>query len=366
MKSLRISASIAMLAAGMFALQAPAADTTQPTAGQAASTTQPNDTREIDAIRHIQIAPDASSVVEAYAHARSVAPDSIAVSQAYIARLVSLGMPEMAESQARDLTTRAPDDGLAWAVVAYADSRHDNMRSALEEIATAAKKLPDDGFVQRTAAQLLAYHDKRVSEVSYPDTLENSLADMRNALTGKPEFDSTYRLSKQAYAAAPTTGPVTIGRYTYTPPDTTYDNGGPRVTYDDSYNGYSGYSSPIYTNPYLYVAPSYGYFYYPYYHSYYYHRGFDDHFHGHFDHSDFHNDFHNDHNDFHNHFIRPGFGHTSFDGNHDFGSRDSGMIDRGQRYVGGGVSGGRMGSAGSAGGGSSGARGMGGGGGGHR
>jgi hypothetical protein len=389
MKSLRTSASIVILTAGMFAANplARAADATQPSPAAAPATTQPVDPRVADAIRKIQTAPDASSVVETYAQARAIAPDSVAVGQAYVSRLVSLGLPEMAESQARDLTSRAPDDGLAWAVVAYADARHDSMRAALEEIAIAAKKLPNDGFVQRTAAQLLAYHDRRINDVSYPESLENSLADMRNALTGKPEFDSTFRVSSQVYAQGPTTGPVTIGRYTYNPPTDAYDSGGPRVTYDDNYGGYS---EPAYTNQYLYVVPSYGYFSSPFY----FHSGFHDHFdhfrhddfHDHFIHGGFHDGFHDGghdgfhdgaHDGFHDGFSHSNFGHD-FNRGGNFGSRDSGTIDRGQRYIGGGVNthvggsgmhdggmrGGGTGGGGTGGGGFSG--GHGGGGGGHR
>src|SRR4051794_19815665 len=72
----------------------------------------------IDPLSAIKRAPDPSAVVEAYARARAGAADPVALEQAYVTRLVALGLPELAESQARDLTHRHPDDGVAWAVVA--------------------------------------------------------------------------------------------------------------------------------------------------------------------------------------------------------------------------------------------------------
>jgi hypothetical protein len=410
MKCFHVFTPMVMLAAGMaFAPSASFAQpTTQPTAApaavapttQAIATTQPIDPRIADVVRNIQNAPDPSSVVEAYAAARAIAPDSVPVGQAYVSRLVALGVPEMAESQARELTRKAPDDGVAWAVAAFMDARRDGMRAALEEIAIAAHKAPDDAFVQRTAGQLIAYHDRDQREESYPDSLEATVAQTRGAMSGKAEFDTAYRVSSQAYAQRPTTGPVTIGRYTYNPPYDTYDNGGPRVTYDDSSNyTYDGgyYSQPYYTTPYYYYTPSYGY-YGSLYYSPFYHRFNDFRFHSHFDHHDFdhhdfnhhddHHDFnrHDDHRDFHNdRFTSPGFrgtGGRSFDSGRSFdgrsgtwsGSRDAGRItrgssgasiDRGQRYIGGGMnsspgSSGRSGSMGSAGS-SSGSRGGGGG-----
>ncbi|HTL31392.1 MAG TPA: hypothetical protein VL282_19315, partial [Tepidisphaeraceae bacterium] len=115
MKSIRFIASM-MLAAGMVAgstaafaddanpsspaSQATAVSTTTP----AVATTQQSDPRVTEQITAIQNAADPSAVVEAYAKAQVAAPDSLPVEEAYVARLVSLGLPELAESQARDLT----------------------------------------------------------------------------------------------------------------------------------------------------------------------------------------------------------------------------------------------------------------------
>ncbi len=110
MKSLRYVAS-AILAAGMmagqpaaFATDSPPIPVVQPSNDLPA--TLPADSRVRDAISAIERAPDPSSATDAYVKGAVLDRDGVAVEQAYVKRLAALGLPEMAETQARDLSKR--------------------------------------------------------------------------------------------------------------------------------------------------------------------------------------------------------------------------------------------------------------------
>src|SRR5437763_1137215 len=64
-----------------------------------------------ETISAIMKAPDPSAVVDAYARAITAGQDVVSAESAYMRRLVELGLPEMAETQARDLTAKRPRDG---------------------------------------------------------------------------------------------------------------------------------------------------------------------------------------------------------------------------------------------------------------
>jgi hypothetical protein len=70
------------------------------------------------AIQAIQQAPDPSAVVAAYGNGIALAPNDPKLHEAYVARMVDMGLPEMAYHQAQILTTLQPNNGLAWGVVA--------------------------------------------------------------------------------------------------------------------------------------------------------------------------------------------------------------------------------------------------------
>ena len=72
-------------------------------------------------------APDPSSAIQAYSYARINAPTDLAIEQAFVHRMVSFGLPEMADMQAADIIQHRSDDGVAWAVAAYMYAKRDQM-----------------------------------------------------------------------------------------------------------------------------------------------------------------------------------------------------------------------------------------------
>src|SRR5512135_3143821 len=73
------------------------------------------------AIQAIQQAPDPSAAVSAYANAIALERNQPKIYEAYVARMVDFGMPELAYHQAQTLTGLNSSSGLAWGVIAYVD-----------------------------------------------------------------------------------------------------------------------------------------------------------------------------------------------------------------------------------------------------
>src|SRR5438067_4217306 len=182
MKSLRKFATSAILAAGMMTGSS-AAFAADPPPSQAVPESQiavddpAEDAHVRDAVSAIEKAPDPSAAVEAYANAP--ARDSVPLKQAYVKRLISLGVPEMAEAQARDMVKRRPDDGVAWAVVAYMDARRGKTSDSMEDIVLAVRRAADDPFVQRTAGQMLAHYDVSGDRTKVSNAVADSVEDAR-------------------------------------------------------------------------------------------------------------------------------------------------------------------------------------------
>jgi len=291
----------------------------------------PDQSGPIAAIRQ---APDPSSAIDAYAKASAADRNSVAAEEAYVEKMVSFGLPEMAEAQAQDLTRKDPNNGLAWAVMAYMDAKRNQTPAALTAIVAAAKRSPADPFVQRTAAELIAWYDVRGDKAKIDASLQQSVEDMRRDLSQRQLYLDSYARAKAEYQQQ-----VANQTNETTPPSTPGSEGiqpgvQGSVTPDMTAGAYDTYySAPVYTDPYVYALyPDYGYAY-PYYAYWYPSVAYSDYWwwptFG-FGFSDF--DFHHHHFDrddsfHHDRFDRDGFAHRgSFDKGHfgRFGGRDFG------------------------------------------
>ena len=95
------------------------------------------------AIQAIEQAPDPSATVAAYVNGAAVDRNDPKLSEAYVIRMVDLGLPELAFHQAQTLTTLQSDNGLAWGVVAYVEARRGNMPEAISAINLAGQFAPN-------------------------------------------------------------------------------------------------------------------------------------------------------------------------------------------------------------------------------
>src|SRR5215510_6237381 len=151
------------------------------------------------AIQAIEQATDPSATVAAYVNGAAVDANDPKLSEAYVTRMVDLGLPELAFHQAQTLTTLQSDNGLAWGVVAYVEARRGNMAEAISAINLAGQYAPDNPLVQRTAGEILAWYDVKADKATLSKIAQDRLATIRGLLEKRPEFVTAYKTAKNAY-----------------------------------------------------------------------------------------------------------------------------------------------------------------------
>jgi hypothetical protein len=151
------------------------------------------------AIQAIQQAPDPSAAVAAYANGVAVDRNSPQLLQAYVTRMVDLGLPEMAYHQAQTLTTLDANNGLAWGVVAYVDARRTDMPAAISAINLAGQLAPDNRFVVHTAGEIVAWYDFRADKSKVADNAKSGLEKIRALLVSRPVYTEAYETARNAY-----------------------------------------------------------------------------------------------------------------------------------------------------------------------
>jgi hypothetical protein len=203
-------------------------------------------TAALDAIRR---APDPSAAVQAYAAAPHNTVNDPQLEQAYVERMATLGLPELAATQAQDLARRQPNDGMAWGVVAYMEAKAGRTDLALTDIVAAARYAPKDPFVQRTAGELLAWYDARGDKSQITQSLQVALETLRGTLAATDAYKDGYAQAVKAYSEASNTNappPVPTPTEAVVPTEPSYDAGA-------TYSPYNPY--PYYYPTSIYLAP---------------------------------------------------------------------------------------------------------------
>src|SRR5579859_2783921 len=168
------------------------------------------------AIQAVQQAPDPSAAIAAYANGFAIDRNNPRLYDAFVSRMVDLGLPEMAFHQAQTLTTLQSNNGLAWGVVAYVDARRAQMPEAVAAINLAGQFAPDNTFVQHTTGELVAWYDLKADKTKIPDNTKDGLAKVRALLEKRPAFTEAYTTAQKAYQSqaseAPGAGQVAPGQ----------------------------------------------------------------------------------------------------------------------------------------------------------
>ena len=153
------------------------------------------------AIQAIEQATDPSATVAAYVNGAAVDANDPKLSEAYVIRMVDLGLPELAFHQAQTLTTLQSNNGLAWGVVAYVEARRGNMAEAISAINLAGQFAPTAPLVERTAGEIMAWYDIKADKATLSENAHRGLATIRLLLGKSPEFANAYDTAKKAYQA---------------------------------------------------------------------------------------------------------------------------------------------------------------------
>ncbi len=151
------------------------------------------------AIQAIQQASDPSAAVAAYANGLALDRNDPKLTEAYVGRMVDLGLPELAYHQAQDLTSRESNNGLAWGVLAYVNARRGEMPDAIAAINLAGQFAPENAFVQRTTGEILAWYDVKADKAKLPQIAKDGLVRVHNLMRDRAAFSAAYDTAKQAY-----------------------------------------------------------------------------------------------------------------------------------------------------------------------
>ena len=153
------------------------------------------------AIQAIQQAADPSAAVAAYGRSLALTANDPKLHEAYVVRMVDMGLPEMAYHQAQTLTTLQPNNGLAWGVVAYVDARRGQMSDAVSAINLAGQFASSNKFVAHTAGEILAWYDLKADKAKLPDTAKDGVSRLRGLMNKQPAFTEAYETARKAYEA---------------------------------------------------------------------------------------------------------------------------------------------------------------------
>jgi len=152
-------------------------------------------------IQAIQQAPDPSAAVTAYANGIAFDRNDPKLYEAYVARMVDFGLPELAYHQARMLTTLQSSNGLAWGVIAHVDARRGQMADAILAINLAGQFAPENKFVAHTAGELVAWYDLEADKTRFPENAKQGLTKIRALLAKQTAFTGAYDTACKAYQA---------------------------------------------------------------------------------------------------------------------------------------------------------------------
>ena len=175
------------------------------------------------AIQAIEQAPDPSATVAAYVNGAAVDRNDPKLSEAYVIRMVDLGLPELAFHQAQMLTTLQSNNGLAWGVVAYVEARRGNMAEAISAINLAGQFAPNNPLVERTAGEIMAWYDIKADKATLSENAHRGLTMIRQLLEKYPEFANSYDTAKKAYQAQVRTPEQPVPSQTVSPTESFSD-----------------------------------------------------------------------------------------------------------------------------------------------
>jgi len=173
----------------------------------------PNQSGTAAPIQAIQQASDPSAVVAAYANGIAVDPNDPKLHEAYITRMVDLGLPEMAYHQAQTLTTLESNNGLGWGVLAYVDARRGNMSDAISAITLGVQFAPENKFVEQTAGEVIAWYDLKADKSQLADNTKDAVAKIRGLVEQRTAFTESYAAAKKAYEGQSTSSTVVPSQY---------------------------------------------------------------------------------------------------------------------------------------------------------
>lgn len=190
--------TVAMIAVMLFGLAGLGADEPPKQNSTKSATTAPADRLE-PFLRVVRQAEDVRTVMQTYARAQAVEPNSPELHRAYMRRMLKFGLPQIAHHAARELVNLNEADGVAWGLIGYIHGRRGELAEAFAATIRAAELLGDDVSILNNAGQLAAWHDLEAELPEVADSARRALDNLREQLSKTKPFDKAYEAVKVAY-----------------------------------------------------------------------------------------------------------------------------------------------------------------------
>ena len=152
------------------------------------------------AVRAINRARGPRTAIRAYARGRKTDFDDPRLHRAHLRRMLDFGVPELAGAAAGRLIELDPDDGLARGVAGYIYARQGRPGEALGQLLAAADQLPEEPFILRTAANLIAWFDATAEGTEAISDLRADVEELRRRFSGKPDYDVVYGRARRLHS----------------------------------------------------------------------------------------------------------------------------------------------------------------------
>jgi hypothetical protein len=196
----------------------------------------------------VQQASDPATAEDAYQRGIDLGADRLAMNQAYMREMINLGLPGQAEDAAEQILDVYPQDGVAWAVLAYADAARNDTTAALAEMATAVDLAPDDAFVMGVAGKLMAWY--LYPGLGDPSELPDDLAARLGEIHAQLSTREAYRVAfEAAYAYYQSQASVPLPEYPQEVVEPAFEDIAYNPDLCTSYNeyAYSGFTVPCFS-----------------------------------------------------------------------------------------------------------------------
>ncbi len=157
---------------------------TPPTSASASAT------EDVEAlVAAIRDAKDAPAAAAAYNRLAQMEKQTPAAHNAYMRRMLQLGMPQAAQRGAYMLAGRDSTNGMALGVTAYLAGKRGKYDEALPAAVRSALYAPDDPSAQNNAGQLIAWYEALKNPPRIDDALKRAIARAKEDLSGKKPYD---------------------------------------------------------------------------------------------------------------------------------------------------------------------------------
>jgi len=151
------------------------------------------------AIRAIESATTVDDALAAYAKGCTQNRRSAKLQEAQLRRMLKFGRPDLAVPAAKELSTIAPRNGLAWGLLAYTHAKNERYLAAFPLSLKALDLEPKNPGICQNAAQLLVWYEGGKRKAVDADT-SSLMRKYKSAGRAARAFGKALKTAKTAYA----------------------------------------------------------------------------------------------------------------------------------------------------------------------